>query len=150
MPRKTLILDQGIKWRQISISPEDAELLASRRFTVEELARLFGCPPPIIGDLSHGTFTNSETAGRWFATHTLTPWIKKIEAEFTRSVFSEASRVTHEIELDLSGFLRGDPAQRWQAHEIAVKNQILTVNEVREVEGWNPRPDGDKSLTAGD
>ena len=138
---KTLILDQGIKWRQISISPEDAELLSSRRFTVEELARLFGCPPPIIGDLSHGTFTNSETAGRWFATHTLSPWIRKIESEFTRSVFSETSGGTHKLELDLSGFLRGDPEQRWKAHEIAVRNEILTTNEVREVEGWNPIPE---------
>lgn len=140
---KALVLDQGITWQQISVSPEDAELLASRRFTVEELARLFGCPPPIIGDLSHGTFTNSETAGRWFAQHTLTPWIKKIEAEFTRSVFSEASRGTHELELDLSGFLRGDPETRWKSHEIAVRNKILTPNNVRQVEGWNPREGGD-------
>ena len=76
------------------LSPEDAELLASRRFTTEELARLYGCPPPIIGDLSHGTFTNSETAGRWFAQHTLTPWIRKIETEFTRSVFTAATAAT--------------------------------------------------------
>jgi phage portal protein BeeE len=60
-----MVLDQGITWRQISINPEDAEFLNSRRFIVEKLARLFGCPPPIIGDLSHGTFTNIETVGRW-------------------------------------------------------------------------------------
>ena len=60
---KALVLVQGVKWRQISVSPENAELLASRRFTTEELAPLYGCPPPIVGDLSHGTFTNSETAG---------------------------------------------------------------------------------------
>jgi phage portal protein BeeE len=49
----------------------------------------------------------------------------------------------YELELDLSGFMRGDPETRWKSHEIAVKNRILTPNEVREVEGWNPRPDGD-------
>lgn len=140
---KAMVLDQGVKWKPVSISPEDAELLASRRFSTEELARLFDVPPPIVGDLSHGTFTNSETAGRWFAQHTLTPWIRKIEAEFTRSVFTEASRETHELELDLSGFLRGDPETRWKSHEIAVKNNILTPNEVREIEGWNRRPGGD-------
>ena len=140
---KALVLEQGVKWKQISVSPEDAELLASRRFTTEELARLFGCPPPIIGDLSHGTFTNSETAGRWFAQHTLTPWSRKIETEFTRSVFSEATAATHELELDLSGFLRGDPETRWASHEIAIKNRILTPNEVRRVEGWNARDGGD-------
>lgn len=140
---KAMVLDQGLKWKSVSVSPEDAELLASRRFTTEELARLYGCPPPIIGDLSHGTFTNSETAGRWFAQHTLTPWIRKIETEVTRSVFSEAERASHELELDLSGFLRGDPETRWKSHEIAVKNGILTPNEVREVEGWNPSENGD-------
>ncbi len=146
---KAMVLDQGLKWKPVSISPEDAELLASRRFTTEELARLFGCPPPIIGDLSHGTFTNSETAGRWFAQHTLTPWIRKIEAEAARSIFSEADRATHELELDLSGFLRGDPETRWKSHEIGVKNGILAPNEVREVEGWNPIEGGDALRPAG-
>lgn len=136
---RALILDQGLKWKQISIAPEDAEFLASRRFTVEELARIFGVPPPIIGDLTHGTFTNSETVGRWFATHTLSPWIRKIESEFTRSVFSESSRRTHKLEIDMSGFLRGDPAQRWAAWKIAVEANILTPDEVRQEEGWNPK-----------
>jgi HK97 family phage portal protein len=136
---KALVLDQGMTWTQISISPEDAEFLASRRFTVEELARIFGCPPPIVGDLSHGTFTNTETVGRWFATHTLSPWIRKIEAEFTRSVFSEASRTTHRLEIDMSGFLRGDPAERWAAWKIAVDANILSADEIREEEGFNPR-----------
>lgn len=141
---KALILDQGVRWQQISVSPEDAELLSARRFSTEELARLFQVPPPLVGIWDHSSFTNSETAGRWFAQHTLGPWARKIEAEFARSVFSEAARATHELEIDMSGFLRGDPEQRWKAHEIAVRNNILTPNEVREVEGWNPRADGDQ------
>ncbi len=136
---KVMILDQGLDWQSISVSPEDAELLASRRFSVEELARIYQVPPPIIGDLSHGTFTNAETVGRWFAQQTLSHWIRKLEAEFVRAVFSEATRATHELEFDLSGFLRGDPETRWKSHEIAVKNDILTVDEVRSIEGWNPK-----------
>lgn len=137
---RALVLDQGLKWDQLKItSPEDAELLASRRFGTEELARLYGCPPPIIGDLSHGTFTNSETAGRWFAQHTLTPWIKKIEAAFAKSIFTGFERATHHLEIDLSGFLRGDPETRWKSHEIAVRNNILTADEVRLIEGWSPK-----------
>lgn len=137
---KAMVLQPGVRWKQISLAPEDAEFLASRRFTVEELARLFGCPPPIIGDLSNGTFTNAETTGRWFATHTLSPWIRKVESEFTRSVFSEATRRTHKLEIDMSGFLRGDPEARWRSWEIAVRNNILTADEIRQEEGWNPRP----------
>ena len=140
---KVLVLDQGLKWRQISVSPEDAELLASRRFSTEELARIFQVPPPMCGIWDHSSFTNSETAGRWFAQFCIGPWAKKLEGEFSRSVFTESSRDTHNLEFDLSGFLRGDHAARWQGHEIAVKNRILTPNEVRLVEGWNPRPGGD-------
>jgi len=136
---KLMILDQGLHWKQISVSPEDAEFLASRRFTVEELARLFNVPPPMAGDLSHGTFSNVETLLRFFAQGTLAPWIKKVEGEFSRSVFSEATRRTHQLEIDMSGLLRGDPAQRWQSWKIAVEAGILDANEIRQEEGWNPR-----------
>lgn len=140
---KAMILDQGLKWKSVSVSPEDAELLGSRRFSGEELCRIFQVPPPIIGDLTHGTFTNSETAGRWFAMHTLTPWVRKLEAVMARSLLTEVERDVLSIEFDLSGLLRGSPEQRWLSHQYAVVNGILTPNEIREVEGWNPRPDGD-------
>jgi HK97 family phage portal protein len=137
---KALVLQPGIHWKQISINPEDAEFLASRKFTVEELARIFNVPPVIIGDLQYSSFNNSETLLRWFAQNTLSPWIKKLESEFTRSVFSEATRSTHKLEIDLSGLMRGDPEQRWNAWKIAVETGILTPNEVRQEEGWNPKP----------
>ncbi|MDZ4254268.1 MAG: phage portal protein [Sulfuritalea sp.] len=136
---KALLLEGGAKWSKMSLSMEDAEFLASRRFTVEELCRLYGVPPPVAGDLTHGTFSNVESLLRWFAQATLTPWVRKLESEFTRSVFSAASRSTHKLELDLSGLLRGDPAQRWAAWKIAREADILTADEIREEEGWNPR-----------
>ncbi|WJY17495.1 phage portal protein [Alteriqipengyuania flavescens] len=134
---RALILDGGLHWKVAQISPEDAELLETRRFGVEEIARLFQVPPPIIGDYTHNTFTNSETAGRWFATFCLAPWARKIEAEFSRSLFPSGS--PYELELDLSGFLRGDPETRWNAHKIALEAGVLDADEVRQVEGWNPR-----------
>ncbi|WP_291718741.1 phage portal protein [Magnetospirillum sp. 64-120] len=140
---RALILEGGAEWQQISVSPEDAELLASRRFTTEELARLYQVPPPIVGIWDHSSFTNSETAGRWFAQFTLAPWIRKIEAEFARSVLTAAGRESHHVEFDLSGFLRGDPAQRWQGYDVALRNRVLTPNEVRQAEGYNRRPGGD-------
>ena len=134
---RALILDGGLQWKVAQISPEDAELLETRRFGVEEIARLFQVPPPIIGDYTHNSFTNSETAGRWFATFCLAPWARKIEAEFSRSLFPSGS--PYELELDLSGFLRGDPETRWNAHKIALEAGVLDADEVRQVEGWNPR-----------
>ncbi len=138
---KLLVLDSDAKYTPVTVTPENLEMLATRRFSTEEIARMFGVPPPIVGIWDHSTFTNSETAGRWFAQFTLAPIIRKLEEAFRRSVFSAATRATHEIEFDMTGFLRGDAEARWKAHEIAVKNKILSPNEVREVEGWNPRDD---------
>lgn len=136
--RQVAVMDQGLKFQPISVSPEDAEVLASRRFTVEELCRLFQVPPPIVQDYTHNTFTNAAQASLWFAQISLAPWARKIEAEFSRSVFG-ASSADCFLEVDLSGLMRGDYEARWKAHEIAVRNQILDTNEVREIEGWNPR-----------
>lgn len=142
---KVLVLDADAKFDAVNVTPESLEMLAARRFSTEEIARMFGVPPPIVGIWDHSTFTNSETAGRWFAQFTLAPIIRKIEEGFRRAVFSAETRATHEIEFDMTGFLRGDAEARWKAHEIAVKNRILTPNEVREVEGWNPRPELDQA-----
>ncbi|QQN74820.1 phage portal protein [Croceicoccus sp. YJ47] len=134
---RALVLDGGLEWQQAQISPEDAELLSTRKFGTEEICRLFQVPPPLVQDYAHNTFTNSETAGRWFAMFCLSSWARKIEAEFARSVFPTGG--PFELELDLSGFLRGDPATRWNAHAIALTNGVLDPDEVRQVEGWNPR-----------
>jgi len=134
---KVLILDQGLKWQSMSISPEDAELLASRKFSTEEIARIFGVPPPLAGDFSHSSFTNSETASRWFSVFCIGPWIKKIEAAFKKSVFTEPEKDLS-LEIDMSGFMRGDYESRWKAHKIAVESEILTRDEIREIEGFAP------------
>lgn len=134
---RAFILDQGLDWKGMTaISPEDAELLASRKFTTEELCRLFQVPPPLIQDYSHNTFTNSEQAGRWFAQFCLLPWVRKIEAAFNRALFPGGE---FELVLDMSAFDRGDPATRWNNHAIAASNGILEVDEIREIEGWGPR-----------
>ena len=134
--RKFLLLEEGLTFDPTSVSPEDAELLASRRFSVEELCRLFQVPPPIVQDYTHGTFTNAAQAGLWFAQLSLTPWARKIEAEFARSIFTDDS---FHLEIDLSGLMRGDYAARWAAYGAAVTNGILTVDEIREAEGYNPK-----------
>jgi HK97 family phage portal protein len=132
---RTLILDGGLDWQASQISPEDAELLETRKFGVIEICRLFQVPPPIVQAYEHNTFTNASQAGLWFATFCLAPWARKIEAEFARTVLANG----YELELDLSGFLRGDPATRWAAHKIALETGVLDADEVRQIEGWNPR-----------
>jgi HK97 family phage portal protein len=128
-----LEVEQGLP----DLSFEDAELLETRKFGVVEICRLFQVPPPIVQAYENNTFTNAAQAGLWFATFCLSPWARKIEAEFARSLFPAGS--AYELELDLSGFLRGDPATRWAAHKIALETGVLDPDEVRQIEGWNPR-----------
>jgi HK97 family phage portal protein len=135
---KIIILDNETEWQALSVSPEDAEVLASRRFTVEELCRIYSVPPPIVQDYTHNTFTNAAQASTWFATLTLTPWARKIEAAMGAALFgTDEAGMT--IEVDLSGLLRGDAEARWQSHKIAVDAGILDPDEIREIEGWGPR-----------
>lgn len=135
--RRIMVLDNGAKWQAMSVSPEDAEVLASRRFSVEELCRLFQVPPPIVQSYEFNTFTNAAQASLWFAQFSLAPWCRKIEAEFARSVFI-GNDGAH-LEIDLSSLMRGDFETRWKAWEIAVRSDILDRNEIREMEGWGPR-----------
>lgn len=132
-----LILDGGLTAATMQVSPEDAELLNSRRFAVEEIARVYGVPPPMIGDLSHGTFTNSREAARWFGQFTLTPRVRRLEAELNRALFGYGSR--YEVEFDMSSLLRSDPETRWASHKIAIETGVLDTDEIREIEGYNPR-----------
>ena len=138
---KMMVLEDGATFQSLSMSPEDAQVLQSRQFSVAEICRMFNVPPPILQDYSNNTFTNAATASVWFATNTLRPWVRKIEAEFARSIFGPNS--TFEIDLDLSSLTRGDFAARWTAYDIAIRDCILTPNEIREAEGYNARPGGD-------
>ena len=134
----TPVLEEGMSWEKTAMSPEDAEVLASRRFTGEELARLFNVPPSLIGELSFGSFTNVETAGRFFATFCIAPHVRRIESEFARSIFLGDE---HHLVLDTAGMQRGDEAGRWATYQIALANNVLSVAEIRQAEGWPPRPD---------
>lgn len=134
---RAMILDGGLKWSAMQVSPEDAELLCSRRFAVEEIARIYGVPPPMVGDLSHGTFTNSREAARWFGQFTLTSRVRRLEAELNRALFRQGS--PFEVEFDMSSLLRSDPETRWASHKIAIETKVLDPDEIRQIEGWNPR-----------
>jgi HK97 family phage portal protein len=83
------ILEEGMTYEKVEVSPEDAELLDSRRFSVEELCRVFNVPPPIIGEWTHATFSNTASAREWFAALTLLQWVNKIEREFSRVVIND-------------------------------------------------------------
>ncbi len=138
---RVAILEEGLSFSALSITLEDAELLASRKFQTEEVARLFNIPLPILNVWDHSTFTNSDTASQWFAQLCLSPWVARIEAEFSRTLFNDPD---FRLEIDLSGLLRGNFATRIQSEINLVRSGVLTPNEVRLAEGWPALAGADK------
>ena len=133
---RVAIAGDGLKFESLSITPEAAELLESRRFGVQEIARLFLVPPIFAGDYSSSTFTNAETMVRLFGSFCLGQWATKLQQEFSLSVLSRE----YEMVIDLSAFLRGDDKTRWETWNIAKSQNILTVDEIRANEGYGPMP----------
>ena len=135
------VLEEGLKWQQISVSPDDAQMLESRRFSVEALARIFRVPPPVIGDFQGGNYSSISEVGRWFYSHCIMPWLTKWERQIERSLFSALSRRSLEVEFDADLLLRSDMLTRFQAYRIAREIGVYNANELRKFEKQNPRTD---------
>lgn len=138
--RRAILLEEGLTWQNVGVSPEDGEVLASRKFSVTEIGRLFNVPPMLLGDFEQTRTANAEFANTLFATYAVLPILRKVEAAFARSVFVDPAM---QLDIDMSGLLRGDYAQRWTANVAAVNSGILLANEVRVAEGYAPIPGGD-------
>jgi HK97 family phage portal protein len=146
---KVAVLEEGLKWQSISVAPEDAELLASRKFGVETIARIYRVPPPVLGDLEHGNYSNTVELNRMFAIHCIRPWLTKWERAIEKALLSEQSRRNTEVEFDMDELTRGDMLTRWQAYRIMREIGGATSNEIRAWEKINRRtdPGGDEFLT---
>ena len=137
------ILEEGLKWDKIGISPKDAQFLETRKFQVTEVARMFGVPPHMIGDLDRATFSNIEQQGLDFLTHSVRSWLIRWEQEIHRKLFREAEREKFFAEFIVDGFLRGDSAARSTYYREQFMVGALSQNDIRELENRNPIPGGD-------
>jgi len=135
------VFEEGMSWTALSVSPEDAQMLESRRFSVEQIARMFRIPPPVLGDLSNGSYSNVTELGRWFATHTIRPWLVKWERTIERALLTTDGRRLHNVEFDMDELLRGDMLARFQSYRIAREIGVYNANELRGFERQNPRTD---------
>ena len=105
-------------------------------------------PPPVLGDLSHGTYSNVTELGRWFHQHTIVPWLTRWERTIERSLFSDEGRRVHDVEFDADLLTRANMLERYQAYRIAREIGLNSANELRRFENMNPRtdPGGDEFL----
>jgi HK97 family phage portal protein len=137
--RRSLLLDEGMSAVPLSVSPEDAQTIESRRLSREECAALMGVPPPLVGIWDHSSFTNSATASSWMGTFTILPIVRKIEAEFLRTVFADPAGPFH-LEMDMSALMRGDSTAQQASNVANVTAGVMTINEARADLGLNPLP----------
>lgn len=143
---RPLVLEGGTKWEQLTISPEDAQMLETRGFSVEEICRFFGVPPFMIGhtekSTSWGTGLEQQTLG--FVKFTLRRRLKRIEQALEKQLLSpqdKANGVT--IEFSLEGLLRGASKERADFYQSGLTNGWMTINEVRRLENMAPVAGGD-------
>ena len=137
---KTAILQEGVEYQTVSMSMEDSEYLASRQFSVEEIARLYRVPPTIIGDLRHGNYSNSVEMNRVFVVHTLRRHMTMWEQAISRSLLTEAGRRMYFAEHNVEGLLRGDSTNRADFYSKAIADRWMTVDEVRKLENLPKMP----------
>lgn len=143
---RPMILNNGLSWQQLSLSPEDAQMLETRRFGVEEICRVFGVPPHMIGhtenSTSWGTGLEQQTLG--FQKFTLRRRLKRIEQALQKQLMTPADRAQGiTIEFNLEGLLRGDSQARSSFYQSGLTNGWMTINEVRALENMPPVDGGD-------
>ena len=140
----TIILEEGLTFKPISISPEQAQFLSSRQFSIEEVARCWNIPPHMLKDLSKSSFNNIEMQSQEFVTYTLMPYLTRIENEMNYKLFRTNERGKTFIEFNVNGLLRGDVKSRTEAYKSAITNGYMSINEVRQKENLNSIEGGDK------
>ena len=146
---RVAVLEGGLKWKQVGLSPDDAQFLQTRRFQVEDIARVYGVPPHMIGSMEKNTAwgTGIEQLNIGFVTWSLAPWVARWEQTCTRDLVDARRDPDVRCKINVNALLRGDVKTRFEAYEIAVRNGWLSPNEVRQLEDLNPRAGGDEYTT---
>lgn len=137
---KVAVLEEGMKYTPISISPEQAQFLETRKFQIDEIARIFRVPPHMVGDLEKSSFSNIEQQSLEFVKYTLDPWVVRWEQSLARSLLTEDEKKIYFFKFNLEGLLRGDYASRMSGYATARQNGWMSANDIRELENMDKIP----------
>ncbi len=137
---KIAVLEDGMKYTPISITPEQAQFLETRKFQINEIARIFRVPPHMVGDLEKSSFSNIEQQSLEFVKYTLDPWVVRWEQSIARALLSEDEKRTYFVKFNLEGLLRGDYASRMNGYATARQNGWMSANDIRELENLDRIP----------
>lgn len=131
---KVAVLEEGMKYTPISVSPEQAQFLETRKFQINEIARIFRIPPHMIGDLEKSSFSNIEQQSLEFVKYTLDPWVIRWEQAITRALLSPREKQQLFVKFNVEGLLRGDYQSRMEGYAVARQNGWMSANDIRELE----------------
>ena len=132
---QTPLLEYGFKYKAINLSPEASQLLQSKTFSIDDIARIFCIPPHMLAELSHATFSNIEQQNIFFGEYSLRPICKRIEKQLELKLFNDKERGDYHVKFDLNGLMRGDAQARAVFYEKGINAGWMTPNEAREFEG---------------
>lgn len=139
------VLQGNMQYTPIQISSKDSQMLESRLFNVQDIARFFGISPVLLGDLSHASYNTIEAVQQEFLVHTLQPYVTMIENEFNRKLLKPSERKLNII-LETNEILRTDKTAQANYYSTMLSNGIMSINEVRKELGYNPIEDGDQHV----
>lgn len=131
---KVAILEEGMKYTPISISPNEAQFLETRKFQINEIARIFRVPPHMVGDLEKSSFSNIEQQSLEFVKYTLDPWVTRWEQAIARRLFNDKEKDKYYVKFNVDGLLRGDYQSRMNGYAIARQNGWMSANDIRMLE----------------
>ena len=149
---KVAVLEEGMKYTPISISPNEAQFLETRKFQINEIARIFRVPPHMVGDLEKSSFSNIEQQSLEFVKYTLDPWVIRWEQSLSRALLSQEEKRTYFFKFNVDGLLRGDYQSRMNGYAVGRQNGWMSANDIRELENMDRIPEnlgGDLYLVNG-
>lgn len=138
---KIAVLEEGMKYQQVGIPPEEAQFLETRKFQINEIARLYRIPPHMVGDLEKSSFSNIEQQSLEFVKYTLDPWVIRWEQSLQKALLLPGEKGKYFIKLNVDGLMRGDYQSRMNGYSIGRQNGWLSANDIREMEDMNPLSD---------
>ena len=138
---KIAVLEEGLKYQPIGISPNEAQFLETRKFQIDEIARIFRVPPHMVGDLDKSSFSNIEQQSLEFVKYTLDPWVTRWEQAIHRSLLLESEKKEYFAKFNVDGLLRGDYQSRMSGYATGIQNGFLSPNDVRGLENMDLIPD---------
>lgn len=149
--QRLMVLEAGAKFEAVAMSPQDIELLSSRKYNVEDMARWYGVPSVMVNDTNGSTVWGSGISEivRGFYKLTLRPILEKVELSAVVALFPAPERARFELEFDFEGLLRADQKSRFDGYRVGIQGGIATPNECRRWEGLPPMAGGDQLYMQG-